>query len=30
MASLYDFTVDDIHGKPVKLDRYRNKGSART
>jgi glutathione peroxidase len=25
MASIYDFTVNDIHGKPVKLDRYRNK-----
>ena len=25
MASIYDFTVSDIHGKPVKLDRYRNK-----
>lgn len=25
MASIYDFTVKDIHGKPVKLDRYRNK-----
>ena len=25
MASLYDFTVDDIHGKPVKLDRYKGK-----
>jgi glutathione peroxidase len=23
MASIYDFTVNDIHGKPVKLDRYR-------
>jgi glutathione peroxidase len=23
MASIYDFTVKDIHGKPVKLDRYR-------
>ena len=22
MASVYDFTVKDIHGKPVKLDRY--------
>ena len=25
MTSLYDFTVDDIHGKPVKLDRYKGK-----
>ena len=25
MASIYDFTVDDIHGKPEKLDRYKNK-----
>jgi glutathione peroxidase len=25
MASLYDFTVDDIAGHPVKLDRYREK-----
>jgi glutathione peroxidase len=25
MASIYDFTVKDIHGKPVKLDRYRGK-----
>ena len=25
MASIYDFTVNDIHGKPVKLDRYRGK-----
>jgi len=25
MASIYDFTVSDIQGKPVKLDRYRNK-----
>ena len=25
MASLYDFTVNDIHGKPVKLDRYKGK-----
>ena len=25
MASLYDFTVDDITGHPVKLDRYRGK-----
>jgi len=25
MASFYDFTVDDIHGKPVKLDRYQGK-----
>jgi len=25
MASIYDFTVKDIHGKPVKLDRYRDK-----
>ena len=23
MASVYDFTVKDIHGKPVKLDRFR-------
>ncbi len=23
MASIYDFTVDDIGGKPVKLDRFR-------
>jgi glutathione peroxidase len=25
MASIYDFTVDDIHGKKVKLDHYRGK-----
>lgn len=25
MASVYDFTVKDIHGKAVKLDRYRGK-----
>ncbi len=25
MASIYDFSVTDIHGKPVKLDRYRNR-----
>jgi len=25
MASFYDFSVDDIHGKPVKLDRYKGK-----
>jgi glutathione peroxidase len=25
MASIYDFTVADIHGKKVKLDRYRDK-----
>ena len=25
MASIYDFTVKDIHGKPVKLDRYKGK-----
>jgi len=25
MASLYDFTVDDIHGKPVKLSKYKGK-----
>ncbi|HSQ83008.1 MAG TPA: glutathione peroxidase [Casimicrobiaceae bacterium] len=25
MASLYDFTVDDITGHPVKLDRYKGK-----
>jgi len=25
MASIYDFTVDDIKGKPVKLDRYRGR-----
>ncbi|HMA32076.1 MAG TPA: glutathione peroxidase [Casimicrobiaceae bacterium] len=25
MASLYDFTVDDIAGHPVKLDRYKGK-----
>jgi glutathione peroxidase len=25
MSTIYDFTVDDIHGKPVKLDKYRNK-----
>ena len=25
MACIYDFTVDDIHGKPVKLDRYKGK-----
>lgn len=23
MAAIYDFTVEDIHGKPVKLDRYK-------
>ena len=23
MASVHDFTVDDIHGKPVPLDRYK-------
>ena len=25
MASIYDFTVNDIHGKPVKLDKYKGK-----
>ncbi len=25
MASLYDISVNDIHGKPVKLDRYKGK-----
>ena len=25
MASIYDITVNDIHGKPVKLDRYKGK-----
>ena len=25
MASIYDFSVQDIHGKAVKLDRYRDK-----
>ncbi len=25
MAGIYDFTVNDIHGKPVKLDRYKGK-----
>ena len=25
MASIYDFTVKDIHDKPVKLDRYKGK-----
>ena len=25
MASIYDFTVNDIHGTPVKLDRYKDK-----
>jgi len=25
MSTLYDFTVNDIHGKPVKLDRYKGK-----
>jgi len=25
MASIYDFSVNDIKGKPVNLDRYRNK-----
>ena len=25
MAGIYDFTVDDIKGKPVKLDRYKGK-----
>ena len=25
MTTIYDFQVDDITGKPVKLDRYRNK-----
>ena len=25
MASIYDFSVDDIMGKPVKLDKYRDK-----
>ena len=25
MTTLYDFTVNDIHGEPVKLDRYKGK-----
>ena len=25
MAGIYDFTVDDIKGRPVKLDRYKGK-----
>ena len=25
MATIYDFTVDDIGGRPVKLDRYKDK-----
>jgi glutathione peroxidase len=25
VATLYDFTVDDIEGRPVKLDRYKGK-----
>ena len=25
MAAIYDFTVEDIHGKSVKLDRYKDK-----
>ena len=25
MASIYDFSVDDIHGKKVKLDRFRDR-----
>ena len=25
MAGIYDFKVDDIHGKPVKLDAYKGK-----
>ena len=25
MAGIYDFTVDDINGKPVKLNRYKGK-----
>jgi glutathione peroxidase len=25
MASIYDFSVDDIHGKPVTLDAYRDR-----
>jgi glutathione peroxidase len=25
MGAIYDFTVDDIHGKPVTLDRYKGK-----
>ena len=25
MASIYDFSVDDIKGKPVKLDKYKDK-----
>jgi len=25
MATIYDFTVDDIEGHPVKLDRYKDK-----
>src|SRR5678815_3992912 len=25
MANVYDFTVNDIHGTPVKLDRYKDK-----
>ena len=24
MPSIYDFSVDDIHGKPVKLDRFKD------
>ena len=24
MASIYDFSVDDIQGKPIKLDKYKN------
>ena len=25
MATIYDFSVEDIHGKPQKLDRYKDK-----
>ncbi|MET0732737.1 MAG: glutathione peroxidase, partial [Casimicrobiaceae bacterium] len=25
MSTLYDYTVDDIHGEAVKLDRYKGK-----
>jgi glutathione peroxidase len=25
MATIYDYAVNDIHGKPVKLDRYKDK-----
>ena len=30
MATIYDFTVNDIHGKTVKLDRYKGKVDARS